>query len=75
MIQERMSAAKYRCLIAGGKATEKTRPKPARRAPHKTGQMNSLEAEYLRTVLEPRRAAGEILDILTVRAIIEWGAR
>ena len=25
--------------------------------------MNGLEAEYLRTVLEPRAAAGEILDI------------
>lgn len=53
-MQQTMTASQYRT---------RTRPKPARRAPHAVGKMNGLEAEYLRTVLEPRRAAGEILEI------------
>lgn len=58
-----MTAAQYRRSLEGQQTPAK-RPGPARRAPHKAGQMNGLEAEYLRTVLEPRRAAGEVLDIL-----------
>jgi hypothetical protein len=66
MHQEHMSAAQLRASLAGGGEQGKgkyKRPGPARYKPHKTGQMNDTEAEYLRTVLEPRRATGEILDI------------
>lgn len=73
MSQEHMSAAELREHLAGGstpsghanaRGGKGKRPGPARYKPHKIGQMNDNEAEYLRTVLEPRRAAGEILDIL-----------
>lgn len=74
MSQEHMSAAQLRAHLGGGTATSSghaharawggKRPGPSRRAPHKAGQMNKLEAEYLRTVLEPRLASGEILAIV-----------
>lgn len=52
-----MNAAQLRAQLAGKK------PRPARRTRHQAGQMNNLEAEYLRTMLEPRQLTGEVTEI------------
>lgn len=72
MRQEHMSAAELRAHLAGGATSsgqhyarggKGKRPGPARRTRHVVGQMNKLESDYLRTMLEPRKASGEVSEI------------